>query len=59
MEHRTCSVWPATPSTLKQIEEAFLRGEVIGVPTETVYGLAARGDDNHAVAHIFELKQRP
>ncbi|MGL4426914.1 MAG: L-threonylcarbamoyladenylate synthase [Alphaproteobacteria bacterium] len=59
MEHRTCSVWPATPSTLKQAEEAFLRGEVIGVPTETVYGLAARGDDNHAVAHIFQLKQRP
>lgn len=59
MEYRKCSVWPATPSTLKQVEEAFLRGEVIGVPTETVYGLAARGDDNHAVAHIFELKQRP
>ncbi|MGL5784188.1 MAG: L-threonylcarbamoyladenylate synthase [Alphaproteobacteria bacterium] len=59
MERRTCSVWPATPSTLKQAKEAFLRGEVIGVPTETVYGLAARGDDSHAVAHIFELKQRP
>lgn len=59
MEHRKCSVWLAAPSTLKQAEEAFLQGEVIGVPTETVYGLAARGDDNQAVAHIFEIKQRP
>jgi L-threonylcarbamoyladenylate synthase len=59
MAHRKCSVWPAVPSTVKRAEEAVLRGEVVGVPTETVYGLAARGDDDRAVARIFELKQRP
>lgn len=38
---------------------ALRRGEVIGLPTETVYGLAADAGDAHAVARIFELKGRP
>jgi L-threonylcarbamoyladenylate synthase len=35
------------------------RGSVIAVPTDTVYGLAARLDRDEAVAAIFELKGRP
>lgn len=35
------------------------RGEVVAIPTETVYGLAANALDAQAVARIFELKQRP
>jgi L-threonylcarbamoyladenylate synthase len=39
---------------------ALLRkGEVIGLPTETVYGLAADGLNSVALARIFEVKQRP
>ena len=34
-------------------------GRVIGLPTETVYGLAARADDSEAVDRIYELKRRP
>lgn len=34
-------------------------GQVIGVPTETVYGLAARIDDPKAVEKIFSTKERP
>jgi L-threonylcarbamoyladenylate synthase len=34
-------------------------GEVIGLPTETVYGLAADATDAAAVAKIFALKGRP
>jgi L-threonylcarbamoyladenylate synthase len=32
---------------------------VVAVPTETVYGLAARADDPHAVARIYAAKGRP
>jgi len=39
---------------------ALLReGEIVALPTETVYGLAADGLDALAVAKIFEAKERP
>lgn len=34
-------------------------GEVVALPTETVYGLAANAFDAAAVAKIFEAKERP
>lgn len=34
-------------------------GEVVAIPTETVYGLAANAFDPDAVLRIFEVKQRP
>lgn len=34
-------------------------GGLIGLPTETVYGLAARADDPLAVSKVFEVKGRP
>lgn len=48
--------------TTHNIEEAasFLRaGHAVGMPTETVYGLAANAFDNMAVGQIFEVKNRP
>jgi L-threonylcarbamoyladenylate synthase len=39
--------------------ETILRGGLIGVPTETVYGLAGNGLNAHAVAQIYEVKGRP
>jgi L-threonylcarbamoyladenylate synthase len=39
---------------------ALLRsGDVLGIPTETVYGLAANAFDEKAVAKIFAAKDRP
>lgn len=38
---------------------ALRRGEVIGMPTETVYGLAADARNAEAVARIFAIKGRP
>jgi L-threonylcarbamoyladenylate synthase len=35
------------------------QGEVVALPTETVYGLAANALDRRAVARIFEIKGRP
>ena len=34
-------------------------GELVALPTETVYGLGARADDDAAVAQIFKTKGRP
>ncbi len=44
------------------IEEAakiIEKGGLVGMPTETVYGLAANAFDEQAVASIFEIKGRP
>lgn len=35
------------------------QGEVVAIPTETVYGLAGNALDENAVIKIFETKQRP
>ena len=34
-------------------------GQLVALPTETVYGLAARIDDENAIRNIFTTKQRP
>jgi len=39
--------------------ETLLCGGLVGVPTETVYGLACNGLDASAVAKIYEVKGRP
>jgi L-threonylcarbamoyladenylate synthase len=38
---------------------ALRRGELVGFPTETVYGLGADADNEAAVAKIFDAKGRP
>ena len=38
---------------------ALNKGQVIAIPTETVYGLAANIYDDNAVNSIFEIKKRP
>ena len=35
------------------------QGELVAIPTETVYGLGANGLDEAAVTKIFEAKGRP
>jgi L-threonylcarbamoyladenylate synthase len=42
-----------------QAAEALRRGELLILPTETVYGLAADASNAEAVAAIFEAKGRP
>ncbi|WP_340103776.1 L-threonylcarbamoyladenylate synthase [Rhodohalobacter sp. 8-1] len=39
--------------------ELIREGQVVAIPTETVYGLAADATNIQAVRHIFELKGRP
>lgn len=49
----------ADTNHIQQAAQALARGELVGLPTETVYGLAARADDDQAVAQIFTAKKRP
>lgn len=52
----------AGPQLIVRVEEAVARlraGQVLALPTETVYGLAARADRPEAVDRIFALKGRP
>lgn len=44
---------------IKQAAKLILQNEVVGMPTETVYGLAARIDSDEAIKKIFSVKQRP
>jgi L-threonylcarbamoyladenylate synthase len=46
-------------ATLDEAVRLLRAGEAIGLPTETVYGLAADACDDRAVARIFEMKGRP
>ena len=39
--------------------ELLRQGEVVGLPTETVYGLAGNAFDPMSIARIFEAKGRP
>lgn len=39
--------------------ELLKKGEIVAVPTETVYGLAANAFDDEAVLKIFKAKGRP
>src|ERR1039457_3584695 len=46
-------------AAVKRAAELLRAGEVVALPTETVYGLAANALDEKAVAKIFQIKNRP
>ncbi len=44
---------------IDEARQALESGKLVGIPTETVYGLAANALDPEAVASIFTAKNRP
>lgn len=48
-----------SPAAIAQAVSRLAAGELVGMPTETVYGLAANAGDDAAVAGIFAAKGRP
>lgn len=52
-------VYRGTARNIARLSRALARGELVAVPTETVYGLAANALDVAAVARIFRAKGRP
>ena len=47
------------PDAIARAAQAIRAGDLLGLPTETVYGLAADADNPAAVAKIFAAKGRP
>src|SRR5215207_1152978 len=53
---------PSDDLLITDVDEAgrrLLAGGLVAIPTETVYGLAARADDAAAVSRVFLVKGRP
>ena len=49
---------PATPDNVRRAAELLKQGELVVVPTETVYGVAARADSPEALAKLCAAKGR-
>jgi L-threonylcarbamoyladenylate synthase len=47
------------PQALAKAAQLLADGGLLAFPTETVYGLGARADDDAAAAQIFAAKGRP
>ncbi len=48
-----------TPAHIERAARALRAGRLVGMPTETVYGMAGDALDPAALAAIFEIKRRP
>lgn len=45
--------------SIKTAAERLNQGELLAFPTETVFGLGADAENTHAVAKIYQIKERP
>ena len=52
-------VLPVTEESIRLAAQLLRQGELVALPTETVYGLAADARNGEAVKKIFEAKGRP
>lgn len=59
MTAQNTRVLPEGPEAIAEAARLILAGEVVAMPTETVYGLAADATNGEAVARIYEAKGRP
>lgn len=56
---RRAQIFSGTPRNLARLARVLRAGGLVGVPTETVYGLAANALDARACARIYRAKGRP
>lgn len=56
---KTLLLSSADPRTPEIAAQLIRDGQLVAIPTETVYGLGANGLDENAVADIFRAKGRP
>ncbi|MEY4005193.1 MAG: hypothetical protein RLZZ221_1289 [Verrucomicrobiota bacterium] len=56
---RRARILSGTPANLRRLAGLLRRGGLVGVPTETVYGLAADALEATACAGIYRAKGRP
>jgi L-threonylcarbamoyladenylate synthase len=53
------AIVPAKPEAIVLAAASLRAGDIVGMPTETVYGLAADATSGEAVARIYATKRRP
>lgn len=58
-EWNATKVLPGDEAGIAAAGELLAAGKLVGIPTETVYGLAADATDAQAVLSIFAAKERP
>jgi L-threonylcarbamoyladenylate synthase len=59
MKNIYSNIYKPTNNNLSKAKIVIEKGDVVAVPTETVYGLAANAYNTKAVKKIFSLKKRP
>jgi L-threonylcarbamoyladenylate synthase len=59
LRHLVISGQSNAPAAIREAVAALSAGELVALPTETVYGLAADAQSGEAVAKIFQAKGRP
>lgn len=58
-KHEAAQILAADPAGIAAVAAALRDGGIVALPTETVYGLAARADRAESVAAIYRAKGRP
>lgn len=58
-KHQAKMIRAADPEGIAAAVDLLRAGAIVALPTETVYGLAARADSAEAVAAIYRAKGRP
>ena len=59
MKNIYSNIYKPNLSNLKKAKKNIENNNVVGIPTETVYGLAGNAYSNRSVEKIFKLKKRP
>ena len=59
MKNIYLNIYKANPGNFKKAKKIIDSNNVIGMPTETVYGLAGNAYSDKSVKKIFNLKKRP
>ena len=59
MKNIYLNIYKSSLVNLKKAKKNIENNNVIGIPTETVYGLAGNAYSDKAVKKIFKLKKRP
>ena len=59
MKNIYSNIYKPNSNNLKKAKENIESNNIIGIPTETVYGLAGNAYSNSSIKKIFKLKKRP
>ena len=59
MKNIYLNIYKPNKANLKKAKKDIKNNNVVGMPTETVYGLAGSAYSNKSVKKIFTLKKRP